>query len=321
MSHHHLTKEDRLQLSSYKEAGIDQQDIAAHLGVHPSTISNEIHRNSSNDVYEPRAAHRKAHARRWKKPTKLLADQSLRADVVDKLMHYWSPQQITGRLNRAQGKTLLCHETIYRWIYRYESGLTVFLRQTRRRRYRRRYGTKQRETIREQSKKKRIDTRPTIVEKRSRLGDWEGDTIVGQEKTSRILTHVERKSGYLLADKLHIVTADGVRRMTKKRFERIAKSKRKTFTYDNGSEFQQPEDLERVLHVSVYFAYPYQSWQRGTNENTNGLLRQFFPKGSYFEPVTQRQLARAVRLINTRPRKRLAYLTPDEVFRGNCISS
>jgi len=226
---------------------------------------------------------------------------------------------IEGRIKIDYSKEInVCHETIYSYIYRDRPDLKKYLR-CRKGKYRRRYGTKIREKRREQAKKKRIDTRPQIIEERSRIGDWEGDTIVGKEKTKHILTHVDRKSGLLMADKLELATAENTRKITTKRFKKIAKKNYHTITYDNGIQFTEHEALERDLNIDIYFAYPYHSWERGTNENTNGLLRQFIPKGGPFKDISQHKINHYVKLINTRPRKRLNYLTPLEVFNGVAV--
>ena len=162
--------------------------------------------------------------------------------------------------------------------------------------------------------KRRVDERPQVIEKRKRLGDWEGDTIVGKEKTERILTHVDRKSGVLLADKVSRMNAPVVRAISVQRLRTLPDDKRHTVTYDNGIEFSEHEFIERDGKVKVYFAYPYHSWERGTNENTNGLLRQFFPKGTAFRTISQENIDHVVSLINNRPRKRHNYQTPLEVF-------
>ena len=236
--------------------------------------------------------------------------------VIKGIKRYWSPEQVAGRLKRRyRGKTVVCHETIYRYLYADARELLPYLR-CQKGKYRRRRGTRTRAKQREEAKKKRIDRRPKIVEKRQRLGDWEGDTIVGKEKTQHILTHVDRKSGLLLADKVAVATSEQVRNIVVQRFARVPKKKQHTITYDNGVQFADHETIEREAQLDVYFAYPYHSWERGTNENTNGLLRQFFPKGSAFATVTQTQISRAVSLINHRPRKRHHYLTPAEVFAG-----
>lgn len=320
MSYRQLSKEQRLVLGTLLETGMYQKDIAEKIGVDPSTISRELSRNRTfpDSSYAPRGAHRGTQARRRKPAKQLVTDTALQQYVVDKLIHYWSPEQIAGRLARERNERAISHETIYRWIYCERRDLIPFLRLARKRRYRRRSGTTLRVQRREEAQKQRIDARPAIVEARSRIGDWEGDTIVGQEKTIHILTHVDRKSGLLLADKAAHATAREIRTLTAKRFNTIPKKKRCTITYDNGVQFSEHEETAHDLAIPIYFAYPYHSWERGTNENTNGLLRQFFPKGSSFAMITQQQIDRKVKLINHRPRKRHCYLTPYEVFNGNC---
>lgn len=155
-------------------------------------------------------------------------------------------------------------------------------------------------------------------EKRIRIGDWEGDTVIGEKAKNGLLTHVDRKSGFLLADKITSWKAEHIRERTVSRFGGIPKDKRKTCTYDNGVEFSEHEFIERFTQMTIYFAYPYHSWERGTNENTNGLLRQFFPKKFSLKHITQEDIEKIVKLINNRPRKRLDYLSPSEVF--NCDS-
>jgi len=176
--------------------------------------------------------------------------------------------------------------------------------------YRRRHGARLREKQREEAKKKRVDIRPAIVEKRERIGDWEGDTIIGQEKTKHILTHVERKSGMLFADKLEKATSELIGEKTIKRFEKIPRKKKHTLTYDNGTAFADHQETERKIKIDICFAFPYHSWERGCNENANGLLRQFFPKKSRFADVDQKDIGKACRLINNRPRKRLKLFNP-----------
>ena len=180
--------------------------------------------------------------------------------------------------------------------------------------WRRRYGTRIREKQRDEAKKKRIDTRPAVVETRERVGDWEGDLVEGMMGTGSILTHVDRRSGLIRADKMEEGTTLEVRNKTRDRMNCDPKKKRHTITYDNGTEFACHEYIEMDTGMDVYFAYPYHSWERGCNENANGLLRQFFPKKTSFKDVTQRDVDRAERLLNTRPRKRLSYQTPNEVF-------
>lgn len=238
--------------------------------------------------------------------------------IIKKTKKYWSPEQISGRLkiewpddkNRHIGK-----DSIYEFIYEERKDLVKYLR-CQKGKYRRRYGTRIREKQREEMKKKRIDKRPKEVETRDRIGDWEGDTIVGEDK-GHILTHVERKSGFGLADKLERGLAELTRKKTEERFKTIPKNKKHTMTYDNGVTFSEHEQTEKNTGIAIYFANPYHSWERGCNENFNGLLRQFFPKKSSFANIKQEEIENAVKLINNRPRKRLAYKTPTEVFRQN----
>ena len=214
----------------------------------------------------------------------------------------------------------MCHETIYTFIYEVRPELVKYLRRQKNK-YRRKRGSQARIERNRVSKIKRIEGRPAIVETRGRLGDWEGDTVVGKEKTQRILTYVERRSGYALAEKLDVVTAEIVEEKTEKLFLAIPHEKRLTLTRDNGVEFG---DLDRLLEertgMEVYRANPYHSWERGTNENWNGLLRQFFPKGTNFATITSYDVQEAVKLLNNRPRKRLGYMTPREYFRECCVS-
>jgi IS30 family transposase len=170
-----------------------------------------------------------------------------------------------------------------------------------------------------------IDTRPKDIERREKMGHWEGDTIVSKCKKQAIATHVERKSGYLIAGKMDDRTAKTMSKVTTEQFRRhCPKHLRKTCTNDNGSEFAMHQATERKLSMKMYFAFPYHSWERGTNENTNRLIRAFFPKAMSFTELTQDDVDHVVNLLNHRPRKRLGYRTPHEVFRGVkecCISN
>jgi len=321
MSYTHIKPEQRVELAVLLRAGHSQSEIAEILDKHPSSISREIRRNSTNEgKYNCWLAKRNSSSKRLmanRRFRKLRANKKLKRYIERKLRKYWSPEQIAGRLKLRHGKTIVCHETIYQFIYKQREDLKKYMR-CQKGKYRKRYGTKKREKAREEAKKKRIDTRPKVVDERERLGDFEGDTIVGEDRKERILTHVDRRSGYLLADKLKRGLAEITRKTTVRRFKSLPKSKKFTITYDNGMEFEEYELLEREAKVDVYHAYPYHSWERGTNENTNGLLRQFFPKKSSFSEVTQEKLEKVVNLINHRPRKRLGYLTPHEVFIKNC---
>jgi len=320
MSYKHITPDQRNELSALKRTKIKQKEIAQILGKNRTTIYRESVRNKNKDgKYDARIAKQKTKERRIKSNQrfrKIENNKWLRNYIIKKLKKYWSPEQIAGRIKKKWKEDKarqIGKDSIYDFIYNERKDLVKYLR-CQKGKYRRRYGTRIREKQREEGKKKRIDVRPKIVEKRTRIGDWEGDTIVGGEKTVHILTHVERKSGMLFADKLERATAELTEEKTIKRFEKIPRNKKHTLTYDNGTTFASHKETERKTKIDIYFAYPYHSWERGCNENANGLLRQFFPKKSLFADVSQKDIDKAYRLINNRPRKRLNYLTPYEVF-------
>lgn len=316
MVYAHITKNERHKIQSWLEVGFSQIAIAERLNKHRSSISNEIKHNSySSGRYHAGHADLLARQRRKegrRKTKKLVKDKVLRRAVINSLKHKDSPQQIAGKRKRA-GKLSVVHETIYQFLYTERKDLIPLLRQ-KKGKYRRRKGTKIREKQRELAKKTWITDRPEYINNRLEIGHWEGDTVRAKEKTMAIATHVERMSGYGLAIKLEHATAVNMHRATVKIFKKIPKIKRLSETNDNGLEFAHFELTERALQMKQYSALPYHSWERGTNENWNGLLRQFFPKGSSFATVTQKDVDQAVRNLNHRPRKRLNYLSPYEVF-------
>jgi IS30 family transposase len=301
-----------------------QKDIAKLLGKTASAVCQELKRNPADNKtgYDAGLAKEKTKSRRLeanKRFRKIEHNEWLRIYIVRNIKKYWSPEQISGRIKEKWQMLEDRHiskDSIYEFIYEQRKDLVKYLR-CQKGKYRRRYGTRIREKQREEQKKKRIDKRPEIVERRERIGDWEGDTIIGRERTIHILTHVERRSGLLLADKLERGTAELTKAKTTERFKTITKNKKHTITYDNGATFSEYELTEKQTGIEIFFANPYHSWERGTNENTNGLLRQFFPKKSSFATITQRQINEACSLLNNRPRKRLGYLTPNEVFYQN----
>lgn len=318
-SYRHFIQKERIMLSFLRRKGFTQKEIARELNKNQSTISRELRRNKNeNGNYHADDAIREAEKRKMyanELLKRIENDIWLQQYVERKLKKYWSPEQIAGRV-RKDYCVIVCHETIYQYIYEIKPELKKYLR-NKKGKYRRRYGTKIREKQREEAKKKRIDTRPNIIEKRERLGDWEGDTIVGKKGTGSLITNVDRMSGYLLMDYVKRATAPAIREKTIRRFTQLPRKKRKTMTYDNGKEFSDHEFIERMTKMEIYFAYPYHSWERGTNENTNGLVRQFFPKKFSFAETTENQIRRVMQLLNGRPRKRLGYLTPAEVFVKN----
>jgi len=316
MPYHHLTQEDRIQLGALLRAGHTQKFAAQQLGVHPATITRELLRNKSPDrAYHARVAKELTVQRRYlanQRCRRIEHDIRLQKYIHTRLQLYWSPEQIAGRWKHLHPEEIICHETIYKFVYN-NPELKPQLR-FKATKYRKRHGSIKRAREREAMKKRWIDDRPDIVTTRSRLGDWEGDTMEGKRGSGTVLTHVDRKSGYLLADKISGKSPREVRDKTILHFNQLPKRKRHTITYDNGTEFTFHEFIERGTNAIIYFAHPYSAWERGTNENTNGLLRQFLPRSASFQMITQHHVDHAAKMLNSRPRKRLNYLTPAEVF-------
>jgi IS30 family transposase len=254
---------------------------------------------------------------RWARPLRRRDHQRLYHYVVAGLNQDWSPEQIAGRLRRDHAgdqRMRVSHETIYQWVYRdAANGGTLFehLRRHHRRRHKQgRYGTGRGLIPGRIS----ITERPAIVERRARFGVWEGDSVEGAKGKGGIASLVERKSRYLLAAPLPDKSAAAMAGRTNGALKRVPPILRKTLTVDNGKEFAAFKAIERQTGLSVYFADPYSAWQRGCNENTNGLLRQYFPKGSDLSALSRSALASAVKRLNHRPRKCLGYRSPHEVF-------
>jgi IS30 family transposase len=320
MSYHHLSSQERFAIFQFLSAGWSLCAIARQLGRAPSTISREVRRNQKHPQprYWPELAEYLAQKRRHKAPRPSKQDDArLYRVVVRALRNGFSPQIIAQRLcsDFPRSTTMrISHETIYRWVYTdARAGGQLYRCLVRSHKTRRR----QRHKPWLQAKfpgRVGIAQRPAIVDKRARLGDWESDTVMGRKGKAAVVTHVDRKSRFLLAAKLADMRAATLAAQTRRVFRVIPAAKRKTLTCDNGTEFASFRRIERDLGVSVYFADPYSAWQRGTNENTNGLLRRYFPKGTDFSDVHPRTLATVVHKLNNRPRKCLGYKTPFEVF-------
>lgn len=321
-----FNKDLRKELAILLKAGNNPKECAKLLGFTKRSINREIKTNEDPDgVYRGVSAHKKYLQRRLKakeKSRKIQNDKELKRYIIRRLKKKDSPEQICGRINNNLTKKELAaisYPTIYSWIYEEKPSLTKHLRIIGHKgKYRKKRGTRIREKQREEAKVKRIDKRPEIVEKRERIGDWEGDTIIGKDRTKRLLSNVERKSGYGLLDKLNPVSAEIIHEKLEKRFDIIPKKKKHTYTYDNGAEIGKEDSwLENKIEMEVYRAYPYHSWERGSNENYNGLVRDFFPKGTDFASILEKEIKKVEKNLNNRPRKRLNYLTPHEVFVKN----
>lgn len=321
MSYIHLTENERYVISHLSVAGFSFREIARRINRHHTTVSRELKRNGPEydctvywyDWTHPRALERRHKARHHRRQS----NHCIVRYVIHKLRQDWSPEIIAERLKidyPDDNAMRVSHETIYRWIYLDASaGGTLYhhlRRKRKKRRRQKRYGSGRRFI----PGRVGISQRPSIVETRERFGDWEGDTIEGKKSTGYMATHVERKSRYLIAAKLSDKKAESLTSKSIKAFWHIPKRLRKTLTVDNGKEFARFKTLEEKTGLTVYFADPYSAWQRGTNENTNGLLRQYFPKGTDFHHITEEDLAVAVKKLNHRPRKCLGYRSPHQVF-------
>ena len=318
MRGHHLTLWDREVLAQRHNRGEHPATTARELSCHVSSIYRELRRNVCDGHYYPARAQVLAEQRRRasKQPWKLQSP-ALCQYVQDKLRRYWSPEQISGRLKidfPDQAAMRISPEGIYNWIARQKAcGGTwhTCLRQSRRKR-RKRYGTgENRGRI---VGRAGIEDRPAEVDAKSRLGDWESDTIAGSSSPACLASHVERVSKYTVLAKLPDAKAQSLNAGTVRAFARHGSLPRHTTTADNGKEFAAHAALSGKLGWSVYFAHPYHAWERGLNENTNGLVRQFFPKGLDMDCVSGHDVRRVERLLNHRPRKSLNYRTPEEVM-------
>ncbi len=320
MSYHHLTMEERNVIYRMRFQGYSKAEIARCLDCHRGTIGRECKRNAQSDGrYEPGSAQtwansrRRAHLRRTK-----TGHDRLMAYVGERLIHYWSPEQIAGRLSVRPPKDLaglsISHTTIYRWIWSDPERVRQFrpfLRIAHKPR-RKPYGKPSRQG--QILGKRSIEERPAEANERTELGHWEGDTMVGQGRRGYLVTCADRTSRYLIARKVPACAAEPVAAQLQRTIRKLPAEKRRSLTLDNGREFARPSELEKKLDMPIYFAHPYHAWERGTNENTNGLLRQYLPKGTDLSQLTDEQLQSHVRQLNHRPRKCLGFQTSFEVF-------
>lgn len=322
MSYTHFTEKERYVISHLKSAKFSIREIARRLGRHHTSISREIKRNGPKYtdyapywyyVAQPVADNRRHKARSHRRQN----HQPLVNYVMEKLRLDWPPEVIAAKLQLDfpdDKRMRISHETIYRWIYLDASQAGNLYSHLRRRHKKRRRQTQYGSGRRFIPGRVSISERPTIVETRERYGDWEGDSMEGAKGTGGLATHVDRKSRYLLAAKLSDKKAITMTEASIKSFNRLPKAFRQTLTVDNGKEFSKFKELEKGTGLTVYFADPYAAWQRGTNENTNGILRFYFPKGIDFQNISIKELENVVRKINNRPRKCLNYQTPHEIF-------
>lgn len=311
-SYQQLTYEQRCQISALKKSKCTQSVIAQIIGVSQSTVSRELSRNKGDRGYRHKQAQEKTAQRRREavKPTKMTP--ALIAEIELKLRIEWSPEQISGWLLVGKER-LISHESIYLhiWANKQLGGdLYTYLRRQGKKYDKRRNGKSTRGHIKNRVS---IDDRPRVVEDKSRIGDWEIDTVIGKGHSGALVTVVERVTNFTVSAQVDSKSAEAVTKATirlLKPYKDIVLS----ITADNGKEFAYHEKISEALSTDFYFAHPYSSWERGLNENTNGLLRQYFPKRTDLKKVTQAEVQRAVKRLNTRPRKNLGYKTPDQLI-------
>nr|VFJ65639.1 MAG: Transposase and inactivated derivatives, IS30 family [Candidatus Kentron sp. FW]VFJ72174.1 MAG: Transposase and inactivated derivatives, IS30 family [Candidatus Kentron sp. FW] len=307
-----LTQEQRYQIYALKKAGHLQIEIAQTVGVHKSTISRELRRNSGKKGYRPKQAQKLACNRQQAKHSTRIT-RSTWALVRRLLCEDWSPEQISLWL-KEQNLSSVSHEWIYQHIIQDKGrGGTLHLHLRCRKKRKKRYGTHERRG--QLPNRVSIEERPALVERRERLGDWELDTIIGKGHKQAIVSLTERKSRLSLIAKVETKRADKVEQAVLKLLKPLSEQVH-TITSDNGKEFARHESMARILNADFYFACPYASWQRGLNENTNGLIRQYFPKNHDFSTITHQEIPFVMDKLNNRPRKCLGMKTPNQVFFG-----
>lgn len=331
MPYTHFSVEEReaIQYQLWSKSSV--RSIARLLSRSPSSVSREINRNIPERFryYIPRAAHRRAVEKRKSRGRHLrLKNPGIRSYVIEHLKQGWSPEQIAGRLPMEHPGESISHEAIYRYIYApispadrrvYRGNLDLRHYLKRRHRLRQKKGGRRVWRLMNPHKPP-IDDRPVEANERRRIGDWEGDLIVSRESLPALQSLVDRKSGFLLLNKVNRGTAEEMRRAVSHAMRMIPSHARHTFTLDNGAENACWRELEQDLGIACFFAHPYHSWERGTNENTNGLVRWYLPKGTDFAEVSDALIATIQNAINHRPRKRLGYRTPVEVFNNEGVA-
>jgi len=313
MKYHRLSTEERYEIAAMRRQGLLVAKMAKHLGRHRSTLYREVKRNRSahDGHYRPTHAVEKASGRKRRSRRNWLYGPTEFGPIETLIRQRFSPEQIVGR-RTLEGQAVMSHETIYRWIWadkRCGGTLWHHLRGARKQR-RKRYGRY--DSRGRLGGKKPIEQRPTVVANRGRIGDWEIDTIHGRGKAC-VVTVVERKTGLVRMGPIQRATKE----LTLNRTVKLLWEERqrvKTITADNGTEFHNYRELESILDTQVYFATPHHAWERGTNENTNGLIRQYLPKRTNLSRLTQRQCDRIAEQLNNRPRLRLDFMTPNEVY-------
>jgi transposase, IS30 family len=311
-----ITQEERVLISFLHKQNKSQGFIAKAIGKDKSSISRELKRNSSQGEYRSynaQPAQKRRDERRLNSDRKSILTEDMKQEIKEKLCsEQWSPEQISGCI-KSDGKDMVSHETIYKYVYedKMQGGeLYKNLRQAHRKRHKRRKSYKTRGIIKDRVS---IDKRPKIVNSQKRYGDWEGDTIIGKNHKGALITLNERKSLFV---KIAKITKKEAEITASKTINMLTPLKNKCFTitFDNGKEFAEHKKIASELKTKVFFAHPYSSFERGCNENINGLIRQYFPKGMSFDDLTDKDVQFVEDKLNNRPRKKLGFKTPKEIF-------
>lgn len=309
-SYTHLTQEERYQIYAYKKAEFTNREIAQELGRNVSTIKRELSRNRGLRGYRAQQAHCLAQNRHQTKPKQVKMTDSMMKRIKNDLKQQWSPEQIQGRL-LDEGLEAVCPGTIYHFIKQDKMTGGNLYKNLRHKKYKTRTGSP--DTRGQICNRISIEERPTIVDEKVRIGDWEADTVIGKGHKGVLVTLSERVSklnliAHVASKHAHVVT-EAIITMLEPYREELH-----TITFDNGKEFAYHEQIAETLSVDTYFAHPYHSWERGLNENHNGLIRQYLPKGQPLDKVTTKQVIEIQTRLNNRPRKLLDYKTPEEVY-------
>ena len=321
--HFSVSEREQIQKGIWEKKSI--RDIAKELGRSPSSVSRELKRNAPKQCkrYTPRLANERALEKRKSRGRKdRLKNVAIRAYVISHLKQGWSPEQISGCIFPDIAERI-SHEAVYQFVYAQvhrngnghvrpgKQDLRTYLRRKQKRRQKKGMRKSQR-IFKFQGPS--IDLRPRVVDTRKRVGDWEGDTVESCDHKPGVNTLLERKSGLYLVTRVRDKSGAATLEAVEKRMRALPTHVKRTLTLDNGPENRDWRPLEERTKLKIYFAHPYHSWERGANENANGLLREYFPKGTDFATVSDEELARVEHLLNTRPRKRLGWKTPLQVF-------
>jgi IS30 family transposase len=312
MSYKQLTFEQRVEIKAYLKIGLALCHIANQIGVHKATVSRELQRNTGSRGYRPQQAQQKTETRRVRAAKHVGFTNAVKERVEFYLTQDWSPEQISGYL-KLQEHISISHETIYQQVWADKRAGGTLYRHLRwsQKKKRKRYGSHDRRG--QIPNRVSIEERPAVVDQKTRLGDWELDTIIGTNHQGILVSAVERKSKLTCIKRVSHKAADLVAQAVIQKLGAF-KDKVLTMTLDNGKEFTLHQQLAAELEALVYFAHPYRSWERGLNENTNGLIRQYFPKNYDFRSITDQDTLFVEQRLNNRPRKSLNFQTPNEIF-------